>query len=81
MHTFKYFTISSEKKQQSLPPAIKWSILICIKFYGEDFYETTKIHQIHSVAHNASLPYCITFLWLGCPIPGKYPKRDFILIR
>lgn len=76
MHTFKYFTISSEKKQQSLPPAIKWSILICIKFYGEDFYETTKIHQIHSVAHNASLPYCITFC--GCSAnSGKISKTGF----
>lgn len=59
-----------------MPPAIKWSILICIKFYGEDFYETTKIHQIHSVAHNASLPYCITFC--GCSAnSGKISKTGF----
>ena len=76
MHTFKYFTISSEKKQQSLPPAIKWSILICIKFYGEDFYETTK--YIRYILLPTTLLCLIASLFCGCSAnSGKISKTGF----
>ena len=45
------------------------NLLICIKFYGEDFYETTKIHRRYILLPaQRFFAYSISF-FVGYPVP------------